>query len=129
MQRMSPARTPTLPGDSARARTVARLIGWIAASGMLVGAGIGLIRGLNLGPDYLTVSVLKGTVLGVTLAVTLGGLELIALHGMWRRLALGRAILVRTALYTPVALGIFLLVSAAFSPWIAWSLQREMILP
>jgi hypothetical protein len=53
-------------------------MGWIAASGMLVGACIGLIRGANLGPEYLAVAVLKGTVLGASLAVTLGWLEQIA---------------------------------------------------
>jgi adenylate cyclase len=96
---------------------------------MLIGACIGLIRGINLGPDYLAAAVLKGTVLGVSLAVALGGLEQIALHGLWRRLSLGRAILVRTSLYTPVAVGVYLAVSAAFSPWIPWSLQQGMILP
>ena len=96
---------------------------------MLVGACIGLIRGANLAPEYLAVAVLKGTVLGVSLAVTLGWLEQIALRGLWRRFALGRAILVRTAIYAPVATGVYLLASAAFSPWIPQSLQREMILP
>jgi len=106
-----------------------RLLGWIAASGMLLGVCIGLIRGANLGPEYLAAAVLKGGVLGASLAATLGGLEQIALRGLWRRLALARAILVRTALYAPAASGVYLVVSAAFSPWIPWSLQRDMILP
>jgi adenylate cyclase len=129
MQRMSSPRTPALPGGPTRAGTRARLMGWFAASGMLVGACIGLIRGVNLGPEYLVVAVLKGMVLGTSLAVTLGGLEQIALRGLWRRLALGRAILVRTALYAPLATGVYVVVSAAFSPWIPWGLQRKMILP
>lgn len=104
-------------------------MGWIAASGMLAGACIGLVRGASLGPEYLAVAVLKGMVLGTALALTLGGLEQIALRGLWRRLALGRAILVRTAVYAPAATGVYLAVSAAFSPWIPWSLQRGMILP
>jgi adenylate cyclase len=126
---MPSLRTSSLPSSSALAWTRVRLLGWMTASGLLLGACIGLIRGINLGPEYLAVAVLKGTVLGILFAVTLGGLEQIVLHGLWRRLAVGRAILVRTGLYAPVSLGLYFVVSAAFSPWISWSLQREMILP
>lgn len=96
---------------------------------MLVGACIGLIRGASLGPEYLAVSVIKGMVLGPSVAVTLVWLEQIVLRGLWRRLALNRAILACTVLYTPVATSVYLVVSAAFSPWIPWRFQREMILP
>lgn len=122
-------RTSALPSNSALAWTRVRLVGWMTASGLLLGACIGLIRGINLGPEYFAVAVFKGAVLGVLFAVTLGGLEQIVLHGLWRRLAVGRAILVRTALYAPVSLGLYLVVSAAFTPWIPWSLQQSMILP
>jgi adenylate cyclase len=126
---MSSFGMPAFGSSPALARTRVRLLGWFAAGGMLLGACIGLIRGINLGPEYLAISVLKGTVLGVSFGVTLGGLEQIALHELWRRLAVGRAIFVRTALYAPVSVGLYLLVSAAFSPWIPWRLQQPMILP
>jgi len=102
---------------------------WLAGTGALAGAGVGFIRGASLGPEYTAAAVLKGIALGVLMAVLLGGLEQIALHRLWRRLSLGQAILVRTAIYAPLATVIFLAVSAAFSPWVPWSLQRQMILP
>lgn len=102
---------------------------WLAATGVLSGACVGVVRGANLGPGYIPVAVLKGIALGVLMAVILGGLEQIALHRLWRRLTLGQAILVRTAIYAPLATVVFLAVSAAFSPWVPWSLQRQMILP
>ena len=127
---MSSARTPVpLRGLGLAAHRRTRIMVWLAATGMLAGACVGLVRGANLGPEYLAVAILKGTVLGVLFAVTLGALELIALRRLWRRLALGWAILARTALYAPLALGVYLVVSAAFSSWIPWSFQRAMILP
>ena len=106
-----------------------RLLGWLAATGMLVGMCIGLVRGASLGPEYLSVAMLKGMALGASFAVILGGFEQIVLRRFWRRLAFGRAILVRTALYAPLATGVYVAVSAAFSPWVPWTLQRAMILP
>ena len=67
--------------------------------------------------------------LGALIATAAGGLEQIVLHRLWRRLSLARAVLVRAALYAPLAIGVYLAVSAAFSPWIPWDLQRSMILP
>ena len=124
---MSSPRTPA--HSAARVRAGVQLIGWLAVGGMLVGACIGLARGASLGPEYLVVGVLKGSVLGVTIAVSAGGLEQIVLRRLWRRLSVGRAVLVRAALYSPLATGVYLAVSAAFNPWISWSLQRPMILP
>ena len=108
---------------------VARLIGWLAVAGVLVGACIGLARGASLGRDYLVVGTLKGALLGALLAASVGGLEQVVLHRLWRRLSLGSAILIRAALYSPLSIGVYLGVSAAFRPWIAWDLQRPMILP
>jgi adenylate cyclase len=96
---------------------------------MLAGACVGLIRGASVGPEYLSVAMFKGMALGSSLAAILGGIEQIALRRFWRRLTLGRAIIVRTALYTTITAGVYLAVSAAFSPWIPWTLQRAMILP
>jgi len=96
---------------------------------MLAGACVGLIRGASVGPEYLSVAMFKGMALGSSLAAILGGLEQIVLRGFWRRLTLGRAIIVRTALYTAITAGVYFAVSAAFSPWITWTLQRAMILP
>lgn len=126
---MSSSRTPGSPRSPKRALAETRLVGWLAAMGMLAGACIGLVRGASLGPEYLSVAILKGMALGSSLAAILGGFEQIVLRRFWRRLALGRAILVRTALYAPLAAGVYLAVSAAFSPWMPWTLQRAMILP
>ncbi len=126
---MSSLPSPAPPHGPGRAMANARLIAWLAATGVLAGACIGLVRGARLGPEYIAVAVLKGIALGVLMAVILGGLEQVALHRLWRRLSLGQAILMRTAIYAPLATGIFLAVSAAFSPWVPWSLQRQMILP
>ena len=119
----TPVHTPT------RAQARARLLWWLAATGVLVGAGVGLLRGASLGAEYLVVAILKGIILGTSLAVILGGLEQIVLRRLWRRLTLGQAIAVRTALYAPLATCVYLAVSASFSPWIPWSLQQPMILP
>jgi hypothetical protein len=41
---------PTAPSrNPGRARAEARLIGWIAAAGMLTGACVGLVRGMSVG--------------------------------------------------------------------------------
>ena len=121
---------PTAPSrNPGRARAEARLIGWIAAAGMLTGACVGLVRGMSVAPEYLAIGVLKGTTLGGLGAVTVGGLEQIALRRLWRRLPLGQAVLLRTVLYALLIVGVYLAVSAMFSPWIPWSLQREMLLP
>lgn len=96
---------------------------------MLAGACVGLIRGASVGPEYLSVAMFKGMALGSSLAAILGGFEQIVLRRFWRRLTLGRAIIVRTALYTAITAGVYLAVSAAFSPWMPWTLQRAMILP
>jgi adenylate cyclase len=126
---MSLLRTSAIRRNPGHARASARLIGWLAATGVLTGACVGLVRGARLGPGYIAVAVLKGIALGVLLAVILGGLEQIVLRRLWRRLSLGQAVLLRTALYAPLATLVFLAVSAAFSPWVPWSLQRQMILP
>jgi len=122
-------RTPAPLRSSGLGRAETRVLAWLVATGMLAGACIGFIRGANLGPEYLGVAVLKGMALGVLFAVSLGGLEQIALRRLWRRLSLGWGILARTALYAPLAVGVYLAVAAAFSPWIPWSFQRAMILP
>ena len=115
--------------NAAHARTRARLWWILATTGALMGAGVGLFRGAILGQEYLVVSVLKGITLGASLALILGGLEQIVLRRLWRRLPLGQAIAMRTALYASIVMGVYLAVSASFSPWIPWNLQWSMILP
>jgi adenylate cyclase len=75
------------------------------------------------------VGALKGALLGAVIAASVGGLEQVVLHRLWRRLSLGSSILVRAALYSPLSIGVYMALSAAFSPWIPWNLQRPMILP
>ncbi|MGZ8253480.1 MAG: adenylate/guanylate cyclase domain-containing protein [Burkholderiaceae bacterium] len=94
-----------------------------------MGVCIGLVRGVIAGPEYIAVAILKGSLLGALLSVILGGLEQIALRRLWRRLSILQAILVRTAIYAPLATVVYLTVSAVLSPWLPWSLQRQMILP
>jgi adenylate cyclase len=96
---------------------------------MLTGACVGLALGGRFGMEYLAIGALKGLALGGLIASVLGGLEQIVLRRLWRRLALGPAILLRTVVYAPLTLGTYLAVSALFSPWIAWSLQRSNLLP
>lgn len=110
-------------------RAAARLIGWLAAAGMLMGACIGLARGASLGREYLGVGALKGAILGAVIAPAAGGLEQIVLHRLWRRLSLVHAMLVRATLYSLLTVGVYLAVSAAFSPWVPWDPQRSMMLP
>lgn len=126
MPTMRPAPSVSVP---ARARAAARLVGWLFVTGVIAGACIGFARGARLGPGYLSAAVLKGATLGALLACGVGGLEQIVLHRLWRRLPLVGAVVVRGALYTPLAAAIYLAVSAAFSPWIPWRLQTPMILP
>jgi adenylate cyclase len=95
----------------------------------MFGVIVGAVRGASLSPDLFVIGILKGSVLGISLAVSLGGLEQIVLRRLWRRLPLGGAILTRTAVYAPLTTGIYLAVSASFSPWMPWSLQRSMLLP
>lgn len=66
---------------------------------VMMGVCIGLVRGVIAGPEYIAVAILKGSVLGGSLALILGGLEQIALRPLWRRLSLVQAILMRTAIY------------------------------
>src|SRR5512138_859668 len=110
-------------------RNTRLLLLWLVLTGAVPGAIIGAVRGASLGPEVLVIAILKGSVLGTSLAVGLGALEQIVLRPLWRRLPLGGAILMRTAVYAPLTIGIYLAVSAAFSPWIAWSLQRSMLAP
>lgn len=126
---MSPLSAPARLHSVGNAKAKARLAAWLAAIGSLAGVCIGLVRGLIAGPEYVAVAILKGSVLGALLAVLLGGLEQIALRPLWRRLSVLQAIMVRTALYAPLATLVYLAVSAAFSRWLPWSLQRQMILP
>lgn len=132
MGRYSRASVSLLPTDEyadTPLKTSARLVFGLAMSGVVVGVVVGVFRGMSLGVDYLAVAILKGVTLGSLLAVAVGGLEQVLLRQLWRRLSLARAILVRTVLYTLVALGVFLAVSVAFHPWVPWRLQREMIVP
>lgn len=129
MQPMSSSRPTRHAQSPAHARAAVRLIGWLAAAGMIMGACIGLARGASLGRDYLVVGAFKGAILGALIAPAAGGLEQIVLHRLWRRLSLVRAVLVRATLYSSLTVGVYLAVSAAFSPWVPWDLQRSMILP
>lgn len=126
---MLPLRTSTRLRSPEHAKPKARLAGWLAASGLLTGVCIGLVRGVIAGPEYIALGILKGSLLGTSLALILGGLEQIVLRPLWRRLSVLQAILVRTAVYAPLATVLYLAVSAVFSPWIPWSLQRQMIIP
>jgi adenylate cyclase len=126
---MSSSRPTRYPRSPAHRRATVRQIGWLATVGMLMGACIGLARGMALGREYLVASVFKGVVLGALIAPGAGGLEQIVLHRLWRRLSLVSAVLLRATLYSSLTVGVYLAVSAAFSPWMPWGLQRSMILP
>lgn len=126
---MSPDRTPAPARSPVHASANWRIAGWLVKTGLLAGVGIGLVRGVIAGPEYILAGILKGAMLGLVFAVTIGGLEQIVLRPLWRRLSLLQAILARTAIYAPLATVIYFAVSAAFSPWLAWSLQRQMIVP
>ena len=114
---------------SARARARARLLFRAALFGAIVGAGFGVVRGTSIGAGYVVISIVKGITVGALLSVMLVWLEQIVLRRFWRRLSLGRAILMRTVVYAPLTTGAYLLVAAGFSPWLPWNLQRPMILP
>jgi class 3 adenylate cyclase len=105
----------------------ARLLLLIAASGAAAGLVIGAVRARTLAPGLLGLSLLKGLLTGGLVSVATGGLEQIVLRRLWRALPLGAAILVRTVLYTPLVIALFLGISVAFRRWPPMEWQLPML--
>lgn len=95
------------------------------AGGMLVG----VVRAQSVGPGNLGVALLKGFAVGVALAVVLRGLEQFVLRRVFQALPLWGAILLRTAVYTPLVLGVFVGVSVLLAPFVPLSDVRVMYVP
>ena len=113
----------------ARTRERYRLLSWLAFAGLVVGALIGFIRGVYVFPGHVIAAVGKGATIGMASSLVLGGLERIVLHQIWRRLPLVLAIVVRVALYTPLAIGLYLMASLLFHPWLPWNLAEPFVVP
>ena len=98
------------------------------ASG-LGGMMVGVLRARAVGPGILGVSLVKGFSVGVAMAFAVGGCEQFVLQRVFRRLPLWGAILLRTVVYTPLVLGVFIGVSALLDPFVPLSDVRAMYGP
>jgi adenylate cyclase len=103
-------------------------LGLAVASG-LGGMLVGLLRSRAIYSGAIGPAVLKGFAVGAGISLTMGGLELYAFWRVFRALPLWGAILLRTVVYAPVVLGVFVGVSALFAPYLPPSDVRVMLVP
>ena len=101
----------------------------LALASGLGGMLIGVIKARGIGPGALGPALVKGFTVGAVMSLAVGGLELYVLQRLFQRLPLWGGILLRTAVYTPVVVGLFLAISVALAPLVPLADARTMLVP
>lgn len=110
-------------------RKLHRLI-YIAATGLLIGLGMSLVRYYLVGRVVgLAVSMQKGGLLGVLLSSSIYSLEFIVFGPRVRRYSLLATLGLKTVLYAAVVTVIFIGVSAIYTAEMSWEVQLPFLAP
>jgi len=115
---------------SKRTQRNLRFLFIVAATGLLMGLGMSIVRYFLLGRAVdLAISMQKGGLLGVLLSLSLYSLEYILFGPRVRRYSLLTTLGLKTVLYAAVVTVIYIGISAMYTAEMSWEVQLPFLAP